>query len=178
MTKQTKTTASANVLRPKINLERTLRASVEDVWEAWTTKKGLEAWWGPEGFTTTVRKFDLRPGGKFEYAMTATSPAAIEAMKSAGLELTSVAGGAYSEVTPRRRLVYTTLADFIPGVTPYEVVAMVEIQPTAGGVRLVVTEDAMHDDLWTERSTMGMDSSLDRLVKFLDARPGRRQTAR
>ncbi len=178
MTKQTKTTASANVLRPKINLERTLRASVEDVWEAWTTKKGLEAWWGPEGFTTTVRKLDLRPGGKFEHAMTATSPAAIEAMKSAGLELTSVAGGAYSEVTPRRRLVYTTLADFIPGVTPYEVVAVIEIQPTAGGVRLVVTEDAMHDDLWTERSTMGMDSSLDRLVKFLDARPGRRQTAR
>ena len=103
---------------------------------------------------------------------------AIEAMKSAGLDLASVAGGTYNEVTPRRRLVYTTLADFIPDVAPYEVVAMVELHPTAQGVRLVVKEDAMHDDLWTERSTMGMDSSLDRLVKFLDARSGRRQTTR
>ena len=54
MTKQTKTTASANVLRPKINLERTLHAPVEDVWEAWTTKKGLEAWWGPEDRKSVV----------------------------------------------------------------------------------------------------------------------------
>ena len=47
---------------------------------------------------------------------------------------------------------------------------MVEIQPLGRGVRMVVTEDAMHDELWTERSTMGMNSSLDRLAKVLKAR--------
>src|SRR5437899_3965499 len=64
---------------------------------------------------------------------------------------------------------YTTLFDL-----PYEVAAVVEIQPVGRGVRMVVTEDAMHDELWTERSTMGMNSSLDRLAKVLEARLGKR----
>src|SRR2546422_9000915 len=125
---------------------------------------------GPEGSTTTVHKLDLRPGGEFEYAMTATRQELIEGMKAMGLPLTSVARGTYTEVTRPRRLAYTTLADFIPGVAPYEVAAFVEIQPLGRGVRMVVTEDAMHDELWTERSTMGMNSSLDRLAKGLEAR--------
>ncbi len=131
MTKKTKTATSANVSRPKITFQRTFRAIVEDVWDLWTTKEGLESWWGPEGFATTVRKLDLRPGGEFEYAMTATSPDLIEGMKSAGLPLTSVARGTYTEVTPPQRLAYTTLADFIPGVAPYEVAAVAEIQAGA-----------------------------------------------
>src|SRR5437899_12823492 len=68
---------------------------------------------------------------------------------------------------------YTTLFDL-----PYEVAAVVEIQPVGRGVRMVVTEDAMHDELWTERSTMGMNSSLDRLAKVLEARLGKRSEER
>src|SRR5437867_2681615 len=93
-------------------------------------------------------------------------------MKAAALDLTSVAGGTYTEVTQMRRLAYRTLADFIPGVAPYEVAAVVEIHSVAGGVRMLATEDAMHDELWTERSTMGMNSSLDRLAKVLEAHHG------
>src|SRR3989449_11746719 len=99
-------------------------------------------------------------------------------MKAAWLPLTSLAHGTYTEVTRPRRLAYKTLVDFIQGVAPYEVAAAVEIQPVGGRVRMVVTEDAMHDELWTERSTMGMNSSLDRLAEVLDARPGGRRTLR
>ena len=173
-----KTATSARVSRPKIRLERTFQASAKEVWELWTTKEGLEAWWGPEGFTTTVYKLDLRRGGEFEYAMTATRQDLIEGMKAMGLPLTSVAHGTYTEVTRPRRLAYITVADFIPGVAPYEVAAVVEIQPVGRGVRMVETEDAMHDELWTERSTMGMNSSLDRLAKVLEARLGKRRTSR
>jgi uncharacterized protein YndB with AHSA1/START domain len=156
--------------RPRITLERSYNARIEDVWDLWTTKKGLESWWGPEGFTTTVRILDLRPGGKFEYAMTATGPEQVEAMKAAGLPLTSAAHGTYTEVTPRRRLAYTTIADFIPGVKPYEVAAQIEFVPEGSAIRIVVTEDAMHNDEWTEMSKMGMSSSLDKLGKVLGAR--------
>jgi uncharacterized protein YndB with AHSA1/START domain len=106
--------------------------------------------------------------------MTATAPAIIEGMKAAGLPLTSVAHGTYTEVTPPRRLAYKTVADFIPGVAPYEVAAVVEIHTTAQGVRMVVTEDAMHDEQWTQMSAMGMNSSLDKLVKVIEARRARR----
>ncbi len=134
MTNETKTATSADASKRKIVFERTFRARMEDIWDLWTSKEGLESWWGPEGFTTTVRKLDLLPGGGFEYAMTATGPDQIEALKAAGVALTTVAHGTYTEVTPRRLLAYKTLADFIPGVAPYEVAAVVEIHAGARGV--------------------------------------------
>ena len=172
MTKNTKTPASAEASRQKITIERTFRATVEDVWDLWTTKKGLESWWGPEGFVTTVHRLDLRPGGGFEYEMTATAPAQVEAMKKANLPLTSGAHGTYVEVTPRRRLAYRTLADFIPGVAPYEIGAVIDFHTVPKGVRLTVTEDAMHNEEWTKMSVMGMNSSLDKLAKVLEERRG------
>lgn len=35
----------------KIVIERKYAASIEDVWELWTTKEGIESWWGPDGFS-------------------------------------------------------------------------------------------------------------------------------
>ena len=39
------------------------------VFEAWTKEEHLSKWWGPEGFTTTFRKFEMRPGGTWEFIM-------------------------------------------------------------------------------------------------------------
>ena len=64
--------------RRKITLARTYEAG-----SLWTTKAGLESWWGPEVFTVKVRKLDLRPGGELLYAMTATGPSQIEFMNRA-----------------------------------------------------------------------------------------------
>ena len=30
-------------------LERVYRADVQDVWDLWTTKDGIESWWGSGG---------------------------------------------------------------------------------------------------------------------------------
>ena len=47
-----------------IRLERTYRATIDEVWDMWTTKEGIESWWGPDGFAVKVRKLDLRAGGE------------------------------------------------------------------------------------------------------------------
>ena len=99
-----------------VTLERTFKAPIEDVWDLWTTKDGIESWWGPEGFAVKVRKLDLRPGGELLYAMTATAPDQIEFMKKAGMPLTTESRVIYTEVVPPRRLAYSQLADFIPGI--------------------------------------------------------------
>ena len=69
-------TPPARTITPdrRIRLERTFQATLEDVWQLWTTKEGIESWWGPEGFSVQVRTLDLRPGGLLQYAMTATAP--------------------------------------------------------------------------------------------------------
>ncbi|HVP25064.1 MAG TPA: SRPBCC domain-containing protein [Methanomicrobiales archaeon] len=164
--------APAKSPKKKITLERTFRATAKQVWELWTTRKGLESWWGPEGFVTKVNRLEVRPGGKFDYEMTATGPEQVEAMQKANLPLTSRAKGTYTEIKGPHRLIYKTLADFIPGVTPYEVTTLVEIQIVPGGVRLTVIEDVMHNEEWTRMSEMGMGSSLDRLARIVEGKRG------
>jgi uncharacterized protein YndB with AHSA1/START domain len=155
--------------RRKITIERTFNAPIEDVWELWTTKEGIESWWGPEGFTTEVRKIDLRPGGELDYNMIAVAPDQIEFMKKAGMPEATPSRVTYTEVIPLRRLAYLTLADFIPGVEPYEVMTTVDLHPQGDGTRLVMTFDAMHDEQWTNMAVMGWESELGKLEKVLEA---------
>src|SRR5277367_2543510 len=117
-----------NKTQPRITIERTYTASVEDVWALWTTKTGIESWWGPDGFTTKVLQLDLRPGGELRYAMSATAAPQVEFMKNAGMPLTTEGRITYTEVDAHRRLGYIHLADFIPGVAPYDVATTVEFQ--------------------------------------------------
>ena len=154
--------------RRSVTLERSFEASIEEVWDLWTTKNGIESWWGPDGFAVTVRKLDLRPGGELVYAMTAVGSDQIEFMKKAGMPLVSETRVKYTEVDPPRRLAYSTLADFIPGVEPYDAATAVDLYPIPGGVRVVLTQEAMHDEHWTQMAVMGWESELDKLARVLE----------
>ncbi len=155
--------------RARFSIERTYAASIDEAWALWTTKVGIESWWGPEGFEVTVTSLDLRPGGELLYLMTATAAEQVAFMKGAGMPISTEARVTYTEVSPPGRLAYVTLADFVPGVAPYEVATVVELRAAADGVKLTVTFDAMHDDVWTERARAGHESQLRKLDGLLNA---------
>jgi uncharacterized protein YndB with AHSA1/START domain len=154
--------------RRMVTLERTFEASIDEVWDLWTTKDGIESWWGPDGFAVTVRSLDLRPGGALVYAMTAVGSDQIEFMKKAGMPLVSETRVTYTEVDPPRRLAYSTVADFIPGVEPYDAATVVDLHPIPGGVRMVLNQEAMHDEHWTQMAVMGWESELNKLARVLE----------
>lgn len=156
--------------RRKVTLERAFDAAIEDVWELWTTKDGIESWWGPEGFAVSVRKLDLRPGGELLYATTATAPDQVEFIKKLGMPLTTESRIIYTEIVPRQRLAYTNILDFVPGVPTYEVATIVDFETSPQGVRMVLTMDAMHDENWTKMAVMGWESQFGKLAKLLAAR--------
>ena len=158
--------------RARFSIERAYSASIDQAWTLWTTKAGIESWWGPEGFEVTVTSLDLRPGGELVYLMTATAPEQVAFMKAAGMPVSTQAKVTYSEVSPPVQLAYKTLADFVPGVAPYEVATLVEFHATANGVKLTITFDAMHDDVWTERARAGHESQLRKLDSLLAATAG------
>jgi uncharacterized protein YndB with AHSA1/START domain len=153
--------------RRRVSIERTFKAAIEEVWELWTTKDGIESWWGPDGFEVKVRKLDVRPGGELLYDMTAVAPDQIEFMKKAGMSVTTPSFVTYTEVVPLNRLAFTQLADFIPNVKPYQVAMTVEFETSPQAVRMVLTLDAMHDEYWTNMAVMGWENELDRLEKRL-----------
>lgn len=153
--------------RETVTFERIFEAAIEDVWALWTTKEGLESWWGPEGFTTRVQRIDVRVGGELHYAMTATAPDQIGFLQKAGLPLTTEQRVIYDTVAQPTRLGYTSRADFIPGVEPYDVATRVDLRAEGATVRMLVTIDAMHDAHWTKMATLGWQSQLDRLAQRL-----------
>lgn len=157
----------------KIVIERTYEASIEDLWELWTTPEGIESWWGPEGFSVKVHELDLRAGGQMVYAMTAVDPPQVEFMKQAGMALTTEARLTYTEIVPGKSIAYTNRVDFVPGVEPYAVGNKVEFFAEGGKVRMVLTLDPMHSDEWTQRAVMGMESQLGKLARLIASRSGR-----
>ena len=53
----------------EIFIMRELDAPRELVWKAMTDPKHVVNWWGPRGFTTTIEKMDVRPGGEWKHVM-------------------------------------------------------------------------------------------------------------
>jgi uncharacterized protein YndB with AHSA1/START domain len=53
----------------EIVISRVFDAPRELVWNAWTDPRQIAQWWGPTGFTTTIEKMDVRPGGVWKHVM-------------------------------------------------------------------------------------------------------------
>ena len=50
-------------------ITRTLHAPIDLVWEVWTKPEHIANWWGPNGFTNTISKMDIKPGGEWHLVM-------------------------------------------------------------------------------------------------------------
>src|SRR5262249_34655697 len=152
--------------------ERTYRAKVEELWELWTTKEGFESWWGPQGFRVEVRVLEARVGGTLHYAMIADAPEQREAMKRMGRPNSHEVRARFTEIQPRRRVAITNVIDFLPEGPPYESTIVVAFFPSGERVRMVVTLEAMHDDVFTRMSIMGFTSQLTKLDKRFVGKKG------
>ncbi|MEZ4656343.1 MAG: SRPBCC domain-containing protein [Caldilineaceae bacterium] len=77
-------------------IERTFNAPVDLIWRLWTEAEQFPHWYGPTGFTITVVEMDVRVGGRRLLYMTPPN-------SSRQIWTT----GAYKEIVPTIRLVYT-----------------------------------------------------------------------
>jgi uncharacterized protein YndB with AHSA1/START domain len=76
-------------------VRRTIRASAERVFEAWTRPEHLRAWWGPRPVTCSGAEVDLRVGGRYFIAN------ALPDGKTVVIE------GTFRTIEPPHKLVYT-----------------------------------------------------------------------
>jgi uncharacterized protein YndB with AHSA1/START domain len=60
---------TASTADREIVMTRLFDAPRELVFKAWTDPKQIPQWWGPKGFTTTVREMTVKPGGLWRYIM-------------------------------------------------------------------------------------------------------------
>jgi uncharacterized protein YndB with AHSA1/START domain len=78
-----------------LTITRTLPATAEQVFAAWTTPEALKRWSAPGNLTNPVVEVDLRVGGRYRIDMAAPDGTVHRVT------------GVYKEIDPPRRLVYT-----------------------------------------------------------------------
>ncbi len=58
-----------NMEEREVHTTRTIAATRDRVFAAWTDPVQLARWWGPNGFTNTIHRFELKPEGVWDFTM-------------------------------------------------------------------------------------------------------------
>jgi uncharacterized protein YndB with AHSA1/START domain len=146
-----------------VTLERTYRATAQEIWDLWTTKDGLESWWAPEGCRVEVSRIEPWLGGALHYAMIAQTPETVAALKELGQPPVVETRCRYGEFKPGTRLKLMLMIDFFKGVQPYESAVEVELAPAGDRVRMVVTLHGMHRLELSRMQAEAVESQLEKL---------------
>jgi uncharacterized protein YndB with AHSA1/START domain len=138
-----------------LHLERSIAASRERVFEAWTNPELFARWFTPPGGASHKAEIDLRAGGSWRVTMR-LRPRLPPAR----------AFGTYLEVDPPARLVYTLAwrgAPFGP-----ESLVTVEFQELDGATRIKLTQERLETRRGRAFHAWGWRHSLRRLIALLE----------
>ena len=92
----------------EISITRTLNAPIDLVWEAWTTPEHIAQWWGPNGFTNTISKMDMQPGG--EWLLVMHGPDGTDYKNKS----------VFKEIIPRKKIVFDHVAPNFTATIEFE----------------------------------------------------------
>jgi len=53
----------------ELRITKTLKAPIDLVWEVWSKPEHIAQWWGPKGFTNTIKKMEFKEGGEWKFTM-------------------------------------------------------------------------------------------------------------
>ena len=152
--------------KPK-TIERLYDVTQAELWALWTTKRGLEAWWGPGGHSVEVLSLDLQPGGELRYTLTATAADLVAATVKAGKPLSTERSIRFTDVTPPRLLAFVTRIDTVAGVEPYDTTTKVEFGSDRGAIKMTLTVGEMHDENAVQRAVEARTTEVLKLTRYL-----------
>jgi uncharacterized protein YndB with AHSA1/START domain len=126
------------------------------VFKAWTDPEHLVHWLGPQGFTGTIVKMDVRPGGAYRFHM--RGPEGDDHWLQ----------GVCREVVEPERLVMTAnWADSQGNPTSLETLLTVTFEEHEGKTKLTLHQAVFESVTARDAHRGGWTSSLDRLAKYL-----------
>jgi uncharacterized protein YndB with AHSA1/START domain len=145
-----------------ITIARTVAATPERVFAAWTDAEQLAAWWWPQLGGTTY-DVDARLGGRFR-------------IHSSGIGATVT--GVYTEVEPPRRLVFTwSWEDDGEPEAVVEDTVVVTFEPDDGGTLVTVAHTSVAH-VPEGGAEQGWNDVMDRLVRVWQVAEGQSTSSR
>ncbi len=145
-------------------IERTIKASPERVFDAFTHPDQLKRWWWPQGFTCPAAEVDLRVGGRYRLAMEWPGSIPDEA------QFSHYMGGEYYDIDPPHRLVMSGRAINDEQGELFATLLEVTFEARDGGTVLTVRQSYFEPMPPTEAmagAEQGWSEQLDKLERLL-----------
>jgi uncharacterized protein YndB with AHSA1/START domain len=146
----------------KLSYKHMFDAPRELVWEVWTKPEHIALWWGPNGFTNTVYKMDVKPGGVWDYMMHGPD----------GVDWPNLIS--YVEVKKPEKLVYDHGDKENPKMFHVRVVfaAIRGAAPGSEATKLTMkmifpTKEALDETLKNVQAKEGLKQNMDKLEQYL-----------
>jgi uncharacterized protein YndB with AHSA1/START domain len=139
-----------------VKLHRVFTSKPERVYKAFIDPDAMSKWLPPNGFTGKVHEMDARVGGSYKMSFTNFSTGNSHSF-----------GGAFVEMVPNERLVYTDKFDD-PNL-PGEMRTTVTIKQVSVGVELNVVQEGIPDAIPVEACYLGWQESLALLKMLVEA---------
>jgi serine/threonine protein kinase len=141
-----------------IRIRRTIPASVERVFAAWTNPEQMVDWYAPsDDFTTPIAEVDLQVGGKFKVGM-----------KRNGQEHTKIVTGQYCRVEVPYLIVFTWAWE-APRADTHETQVTLEFRPNGDATDLTLTHERFRDEELRKGHSEGWTGVLGRLSRKLSS---------
>lgn len=148
----------------RLVVERTLKASPERVFDAFTDPEQLKKWWWPNRFTCPAAEVDLRVGGRYRLAMEWPGLIPAEAQFSHSMD------GEYHEIDRPHRLVMSGRAVNDEQGELFATLIEVTFEASEGGTALTVRQSYFEPMPPAEAmagAEQGWSEQLDKLERLL-----------
>ncbi len=134
----------------------------------------MESWWGPEDLRTTVRRFEVRKGGRVEirlrYLPALLTSASAEAFRAAGVPISLELRGTIRELVPDRLLDLDLRLELDRAASGVVMRTRFEIADDAGGTLLRVVGAGSSTPHWRAFGEKNLQAQLERMDRVLDRR--------
>lgn len=148
--------AATQMAERELVIERIFDASRRLVFKAWTDPEHMVHWFGPRGFTSTILKNELRPGGSYRIHM--RGPDGDDHWTQ----------GVYREIVEPQRLVMAgSWADSEGNPTRPETILTLTFEEHDGKTKLTLRQAIFESVTARDAHKGGWTSSLDRLTEYL-----------
>ncbi len=137
-------------------VKRTIRASADRVFLAWTQPQHLRAWWGPRPVTCSGAEVDLKVGGHYR----------IDNALPDGSALTIL--GEFLEIERPSKLVYTWRTSRTGAESS---LVTVRFEPDGELTRVTIVHDQIPSVAIRDDHELGWNGCLDGLVAHLERKP-------
>ena len=135
-----------------LEVRRTIRASAERLFAAWTEPAHLQRWWGPEGTSCPLAEVDLRVGGAYRIANLLPSGDTVWIT------------GRFERVSAPSELVYTWRFEPGPGA---ESRVTVRFEPRGDATEVIVLHEGIADEAVRSQHEQGWHGCLAGLAAYL-----------